>query len=44
MFVVTSHLGPKIQQDFFRYKRELVITVIVITVFDSINFELKVDD
>ena len=34
-------MGPKIQQYFVRYKREFVITVIVITEFDCI---LKLKD
>ncbi len=33
-YVIMFHLGPKISQYFVRYKREFVITLIVLTEFD----------
>ena len=37
IYVITCHLGPKIQQHFVCYTRELVITVFIITEFDCIT-------
>jgi hypothetical protein len=39
IYVITCHLGLKPAQFFVRYKREFVITVIVVTEFDCTYFK-----
>jgi hypothetical protein len=36
--LMSRHLGPKMGHYFVSYKREFIITIIVITEFDSISF------
>jgi hypothetical protein len=38
-YTVSCHLGPKMGHYFVRYKREFVITVIVLTEFDCSCFQ-----